>query len=110
MFGLTMTPNHPERVRAVVILEPSLVPDCDAGSYRALSLIVLGDFIDGDARWPRMREPNPCVHTMFLPALGLRGNSHMRMIDRNNLHVADLVHAWLAIELTTGAHHLAHVA
>ncbi|MDH5858855.1 alpha/beta fold hydrolase [Lampropedia aestuarii] len=113
MFGLTTALNHPERVRAVVALEPSSVPDCDAGSYQVPTLIVLGDYIDGDARWPRMRERilrfakrNPCVHILPLPARGLHGNSHMLMMDRNHLQIADLVHDWLAAELAKPAEHL----
>lgn len=32
---------------------------------------------------------------MYLPKLGLKGNSHMLMQDKNNLQVADLILAWL---------------
>ena len=29
------------------------------------------------------------------PALGIRGNSHMFMLDKNNLQIADLVMKWI---------------
>ena len=32
---------------------------------------------------------------MHLPALGIAGNSHMLMQDRNNLELADLILDWL---------------
>jgi hypothetical protein len=32
---------------------------------------------------------------MHLPKLGIRGNSHMLMQDRNNLQVADLIARWI---------------
>jgi hypothetical protein len=32
---------------------------------------------------------------MYLPALGIKGNSHMLMQDRNSLQVADLIIGWL---------------
>jgi hypothetical protein len=32
---------------------------------------------------------------MHLPALGIRGNSHMLMQDRNSDQLADLVIAWI---------------
>jgi len=32
---------------------------------------------------------------MHLPAMGIKGNSHMLMQDRNNLQLADLVLAWI---------------
>ena len=32
---------------------------------------------------------------LHLPAQGLRGNSHMMMMDKNNLRVADLLIDWI---------------
>jgi hypothetical protein len=32
---------------------------------------------------------------MHLPKLGIRGNSHMLMQDRNNLQLADLILSWI---------------
>jgi hypothetical protein len=32
---------------------------------------------------------------MYLPKMGIRGNSHMLMQDRNNLQLADMVIAWI---------------
>jgi hypothetical protein len=32
---------------------------------------------------------------MHLPKLGIKGNSHMLMQDRNNLQIADLILAWI---------------
>jgi hypothetical protein len=32
---------------------------------------------------------------MYLPALGIKGNSHMMMMDKNNLQIADLIIDWL---------------
>lgn len=105
MFGLTMAQRRPDRVRAVVALEPAAVPppsDEDDG-YAVPTLIVLGDRIAGDARWPAMRarieqfaRRHASVEILSLPERGIRGNSHMLMMDRNQLDIADLVHDWLA--------------
>lgn len=105
MFGLTMACRRPDRVRAVVALEPAAVPapcDEDAG-YAVPTLIILGDRIEGDARWPAMRarieafaRRHASVEILSLPDLGMRGNSHMLMMDRNQLDIADLAHDWLA--------------
>ncbi|MBS7780459.1 alpha/beta fold hydrolase [Acidovorax sp. CCYZU-2555] len=105
MFGLTMAQRRPDRVRAVVALEPAAVPppsDEDTG-YAVPTLIILGDRIDGDARWPAMRarieafaRRHASVEILSLPDLGMRGNSHMLMMDRNQLDIADLAHDWLA--------------
>jgi hypothetical protein len=32
---------------------------------------------------------------MYLPKMGIRGNSHMLMQDRNNLDLADLILNWI---------------
>ena len=32
---------------------------------------------------------------MSLPAMGVKGNSHMLMQDKNNLQLADLILAWI---------------
>jgi len=32
---------------------------------------------------------------MYLPKLGVKGNSHMLMQDRNNLDLADLLLGWI---------------
>ena len=32
---------------------------------------------------------------MHLPKMGIRGNSHMLMQDRNNLDLADLILQWI---------------
>jgi hypothetical protein len=32
---------------------------------------------------------------LLLPELGIKGNSHMMMMDKNNLQIADLIIGWL---------------
>jgi len=104
MFGLTMAQRRPDRVRAVVALEPAAVPppSQDDAAYAVPTLIILGDRIDGDVRWPAMRARieafaarHASVEILSLPDIGMRGNSHMLMMDRNQLDIADLVHDWL---------------
>ena len=70
-------------------------------------LALYGDFIEGDARWPairaqglafyaKLRGAGGQVDVFALPERGLRGNSHMVMMDRNNREVAAVVQEWLA--------------
>jgi hypothetical protein len=47
------------------------------------------DFVD------RINEAGGDAQMMHLPQLGIQGNSHMLMQDRNNLEVADLIIEWL---------------
>ena len=69
-------------------------------------LTVYGDFIEQDARWPtiranelkfleQVRAAGGRYEVVNLPQVGIKGNSHMLMMDRNNLQVADLIQGWL---------------
>lgn len=108
VFGLTTAITNPERVKAVVALEPAAVP-MEALEQHGLTvpvLIVLGDHMDRDARWPQMRkrvmafaERSSMIDVIDLPALGIKGNSHMLMMDANSDVVLQHVQAWLAGKL-----------
>src|SRR5437867_1283970 len=64
------------------------------------------NFIAQDARWPQIRKngvdftdgiarAGGKVEVVDLPGVGIRGNSHMLMMDRNNLEIAALIQRWL---------------
>ena len=36
------------------------------------------------------------IDIVGLPELGIRGNSHFAMMERNNAEVAEVIHKWLA--------------
>ena len=42
-----------------------------------------------------MRAAGGKVDVISLPDIGIKGNSHMMMMDKNNAQVADLIHKWL---------------
>ena len=110
-FGLTAAATAPERVRAVISLEPSGAPDPAAARSSAACanvphLFVWGDYLDQHSFW---RESRPAVERwrdalrgagcdvtwIELPALGIRGNSHALMADDNSDDIAALVLEWL---------------
>ncbi len=111
MYGIGAAIARPALVKAVVLVEPSrcAVSDAsvDAVFRRIPVLTMFGDFQGDDPYWePRMAE---CVHTVgrirtahgmaeniYLPDRGVRGNSHMLMMDFNNRQLADIILAWLA--------------
>ena len=41
------------------------------------------------------RQPVAAPTSIDLPDIGLKGNSHMIMMDRNSDQVADLIQKWL---------------
>jgi hypothetical protein len=42
-----------------------------------------------------MKAAGGSVDVVDLPKAGIHGNSHVMMMDKNNLEVADLIQTWL---------------
>jgi pimeloyl-ACP methyl ester carboxylesterase len=108
-FAFKVAQARPDKVKALVAVEPANPGDKDkAAAIKNIPvLMVFGDFIPQDSRWPKMRENDLAyadavraaggsVEVVNLPEIGIKGNSHMLMMDKNNAQVADLIQAWLA--------------
>ena len=110
-FGFNAALNAPDKVKALIAIEPSGAPDpamADAAKLKDVPhLIVWGDYMDKHTVWPRlMVNPNKWVQaivaaggkadTFDLPKMGITGNTHMLMMDRNSDEVAKLINDWLA--------------
>lgn len=108
LFGWRAAQERPALVEALVLVEPATVGD--PAKVAALKdvpvLIVYGDYIAQDSRWPAIRAngvkfaeavraAGGTVEIVDLPERGIRGNSHMVMMDRNSDQVAALVQDWL---------------
>ena len=75
------------------------------------TLVMFGDHLGdvqggGPANWnasyqgcqtfvQQLKAAGGDAEMMYLPQLGIKGNSHMLMQDRNNLDLADLLIAWI---------------
>lgn len=110
-FGFTAALNAPDKVAALIAVEPSGAPPvgADAAKLKAIPhLVVWGDHMDQPfwqrirpniERWQAaIRDAGGKAETLDLPARGLRGNSHMLMMDTNSDEVAGLVQAWIAAQ------------
>jgi len=78
-------------------------------SFRKVpTMMVFGDYTEGASGPNGDERRNVCNQSvaaitaaggtarfLYLPALGIKGNSHMLMMDKNNLQIADLIIAWL---------------
>lgn len=109
-FGFRAALNAPDKVRALVAIEPSGAPDpasVDLTRLRAVPhLVVFGDHLQDSPPWQTfVQAPRRYAAALVaaggtatwldLPAEGIRGNSHMVMMDRNSDVVAQRVHDWL---------------
>jgi pimeloyl-ACP methyl ester carboxylesterase len=96
-------------VAGIVAVEPGDCPKVEEA--KALVgipiLVVFGDHIQESSRWaPRFTACQDFIAAfktaggngefLSLPAIGIHGNSHMMMQDKNNLQVADLILNWIA--------------
>jgi pimeloyl-ACP methyl ester carboxylesterase len=112
-FADALVQLRPQLVKAVVNIEgaQAIVPtDAQIESYRGIPVLELfGDHLDspvftGRTRYEGRRavverinrQPGGRAALVTLPELGMRGNSHMMMQDRNNLQIADFIVDWLA--------------
>ncbi|HYZ32782.1 MAG TPA: esterase [Crenalkalicoccus sp.] len=109
LFGWRAAQERPDKVRALVLVEPAAVGDpAKVAALKGIPvLMVYGDFIAQDARWPAIRAngvkfaeavraAGGSVDVVDLPERGIRGNSHMMMMDRNSDEVAGVIQDWLA--------------
>jgi pimeloyl-ACP methyl ester carboxylesterase len=107
-FGFTVAQARPGKIKAIVAVEPAVAGDkAQAGNLKGIPiLVVYGDYIPLDSRWPKMRQigldyaeavraAGGNVDVVNLPEVGIKGNSHMLMMDKNNAQIADLIHNWL---------------
>ena len=108
-FGFKVAQARPEKVKALVAVEAAGIGDPQqAAALKGIpTLAVFGDNIALDSRWPQIRRNDDGffaaiekaggkVDVLDLPKAGLIGNSHMLMMDKNNLQVAALIQDWLA--------------
>ena len=73
--------------------------------------MVFGDHLGADTRLPamnwqsvyedcqafveRVNAQDGKAEMLYPPELGIRGNTHLIMMDRNNLQIADLILDWI---------------
>ena len=111
-YGLDLVRQHADKVRGLIVIEGScgpLSPEDVAKSFRKVpTLIVMGDNTigstgpNGDERRKMCTDSVAAINGaggsakfLFLPGAGVSGNSHMMMMDKNNLKIADLIIDWL---------------
>lgn len=108
-FAWQVAQRRPDLFRALVLVEPAGtgVMDQAAKLKDVPQLMIYGDYVEEDPRWSVIRRnarrftaavqaAGGTVEDVDLPSRGIRGNSHMLMMDRNSDEVAKLVQDWLA--------------
>jgi pimeloyl-ACP methyl ester carboxylesterase len=107
-FGFKVLEARPDKVKALVAVEPTLAGDPKrADAIKATPILVIyGDNAKDHPRWSKIRQGGVDYASLFrgaggqidvvdLPDRGIRGNSHMIMMDKNSDVVAGLIQKWL---------------
>src|SRR5215472_13849140 len=108
-FGFNAALAAPDKVKALISIEPTGTPkpELTAGKLKAVPhLIVWGDYIDQSDLWKRfqpvsqryaetLRADGGVADWWELPKLGIKGNGHMLMMDKNSDQVAQLIQRWM---------------
>lgn len=111
-FALNAARKFPDFVKALVLVECVSYPEGDIGCLKDIpQLYVYGDFMEPDrepvhswvayvrnnaALWrQRLDAAGADYGWLSLPEQGVRGNSHMLMMDNNNAEIAERIRQWL---------------
>ena len=107
-FGFKVAEQRPDKIKAIVAVESATAGN--VGKAVALkntpALMLFGDYVDQHPRWATfkkidleyadaVRGGGGTVDVINLPDLGIKGNSHMLMQDKNSLQIADLLLGWI---------------
>ncbi|MBV8392990.1 MAG: esterase [Alphaproteobacteria bacterium] len=96
-------------IAGIVSIEPGGCPaaDGDLAPYLKIpTVVVFGDYVELSSRWaPRLvscrafaaavQKAGGRTELMVLPEMGIKGNSHMLMQDKNSLELAALLAKWI---------------
>jgi pimeloyl-ACP methyl ester carboxylesterase len=112
-FPQQATLLNPSGIRAMISIEmpcPDLSADQIATLAKIPTLVMFGDHLGdvqgGPANWAqslescnayvkKVKDAGGDAVMMHLPQMGIKGNSHMLMQDRNSLQLADLIVDWI---------------
>ena len=112
-------------IRGIVMVEPGTcnakvhTDDQIATLAKTPIFILFGDYLSSPTKLPgptwedrfndckafkeRVDAAKGDVRLLTTAEMGVRGNSHMMMMDRNNLQIADLILAWIDEKVSGGA-------
>jgi pimeloyl-ACP methyl ester carboxylesterase len=112
-FALEAAQRHAALIAGVIVVEPSaaasLAPEDLVLAKSVPHLFLWGDHLElsqSDSSWAQQYFEAKRYHEalvanrgsstwIYLPDLGIRGNSHMLMMDDNSEDIAARIHAWI---------------
>jgi pimeloyl-ACP methyl ester carboxylesterase len=106
-LGFKVAEQRPDKVKAIVAVESATAgnPGKAAALKDTPTLMIFGDYVDQHPRWATfkkidleyaaaVRAAGGSVDVINLPDIGIKGNSHMLMQDKNNAEIAEVIQQW----------------
>jgi pimeloyl-ACP methyl ester carboxylesterase len=107
-FGFKVAEQRPDKVKAIVAVESASAGTASkaVALKNTPTLMLFGDYVDQHPRWAAykkidleyataIRAGGGTVDVISLPDIGIKGNSHMMMQDKNNAEIAEVIQKWL---------------
>jgi hypothetical protein len=107
-LGFKVAEQRPDKVKAIVAVESATagIVAKAAALKDTPTLMIFGDYVDQHPRWATfkkidldyaaaVRAAGGSVDVINLPDIGIKGNSHMLMQDKNNAEIAEVIQKWL---------------
>jgi pimeloyl-ACP methyl ester carboxylesterase len=106
-FGFKVAEARPDKVKALIAVEPSATGARDKVTALKMPIVVIyGDNAREHPRWGKIRQnvhdyaglikqAGGNIETIDLPDIGIKGNTHMMMMDKNSDQIADVMQKWL---------------
>ena len=106
-FGFKVAEARPDKVKALIAVEPSATGSKDKVAALKMPIVVIyGDNAKEHPRWGKIRQnvvgyaeaiktSGGNVEVIDLPDIGIKGNTHMMMMDKNSDQIADVMQKWL---------------
>jgi pimeloyl-ACP methyl ester carboxylesterase len=107
-FGFLAAEQRPDKIKGIVAVESATAGKvANAPRLKDIPVLMLfGDYVDQHPRWANFKKIDTeygnaikaaggSVDWINLPDIGIKGNSHMMMQDKNNMQVAEVIQKWL---------------
>jgi len=107
-FGFLAAEQRPDKIKAIVAVESASAGRiASAPKLKDIPVMLMfGDYVEQHPRWAEykridteygnaIKAAGGSVDLVMLPDIGIKGNSHMLMQEKNNGEIADVIQNWL---------------
>src|ERR1700752_3964408 len=107
-FGFLAAEQRPDKIKAIVAVESATAGKvANAPKLKDIPVLMMfGDYVDQHPRWAAFKKIDTeygnaikaaggTVDWINLPDIGIKGNGHMMMQDKNNMAIAAVIQKWL---------------